>query len=102
MVNLFNRTGDQMGSYFAYSLCAADVDGDGLDDLVIGAPLYTHYDNNEGKYETGRVYVIYQGSGVQKSKFREVTTLDGKTSKARFGMALTSLGDINKDGFGGE
>ncbi|KAK3912027.1 Integrin alpha-PS2, partial [Frankliniella fusca] len=100
LVNLFNRTGDQMGSYFAYSLCAVDVDGDGLDDLVIGAPLYTHYQNNDGKYETGRVYVIYQGSGAEKSKFREVTTLDGKNSKARFGLALTSLGDVNKDGFG--
>ncbi|XP_052127501.1 integrin alpha-PS2 isoform X2 [Frankliniella occidentalis] len=100
LVNLFNRTGDQMGSYFAYALAAVDVDGDGLDDLVIGAPLFTHYDNNDGKYETGRVYVIYQGSGAEKSKFREVTTLDGKNSKARFGMALCSLGDVNKDGFG--
>lgn len=60
MTNLQNLTGHQLGSYFSYSLAAVDVDGDGLDDVIVGAPLYTDLNNNEGKYETGRVYIYYQ------------------------------------------
>lgn len=64
LTNLQNITGEQMGAYFGYSLASVDMDGDKLDDLVIGAPLYTDLSNNEGDYETGRVYVVYQGAGV--------------------------------------
>lgn len=61
--NLQNITGEQIGAYFGYSLAAVDMDGDKLDDLVIGAPMYTE-SNNEGDYETGRIYVVYQGTEV--------------------------------------
>lgn len=61
--NQQNITGEQIGAYFGYSLCVSDVDGDGLDDLIIGAPMYTE-PNNEGKYEMGRVYIIYQDATV--------------------------------------
>lgn len=63
MTNIHNITGEQLGSYFGYAMATSDVDGDGTDDLIIGAPLYTDQ-NNEGKYETGRVYIMYQGTGV--------------------------------------
>ncbi|KAL1138247.1 hypothetical protein AAG570_009936 [Ranatra chinensis] len=88
--NLQNITGEQIGAYFGYSLCVGDIDGDSRDDLVIGAPMYTDLSNNMGHYETGRIYVVYQGSG----------TRDGKNSKGRFGLALASLRDINRDGYG--
>lgn len=61
LTNFMNITGRQMGSYFGYAVAAADVDGDHYDDLVIGAPLFTE-PNNEGKYEVGKVYVVYQRS----------------------------------------
>lgn len=64
MINQDNITGEQIGSYFGYSLCSVDVDGDGLDDLLIGAPMYTE-PNNEGKYEMGRVYIMFQGVTVR-------------------------------------
>lgn len=35
-----------------------------------------------------------------KNKFQEVDTRDGVNSRARFGLALTSLNDINLDGYG--
>lgn len=63
MTNQQNITGEQIGAYFGYSLCVVDVDGDKLDDLIVGAPMYTE-PNNEGKYETGRVYIIYQDKFV--------------------------------------
>ncbi|CAG2059731.1 unnamed protein product, partial [Timema podura] len=96
MTNLYNLTGEQLGAYFGYSLCVVDVDGDQLDDVVVGAPMYTDLSNNEGKYDTGRIYIFYQG---KQNKFQRFDVRDGKNSKCRFGLALTSLGDINKDGF---
>lgn len=59
LTNLVNITGEQIGAYFGYSITSIDVDGDKLDDLIIGAPMFTPA-NNEGKYETGRVYIVYQ------------------------------------------
>lgn len=60
LTNQVNITGEQIGAYFGYSLCTVDVDGDGLQDLIIGAPMYTEKDNKEDKYETGIVYIVYQ------------------------------------------
>lgn len=62
MVNLFNVTGRQIGEYFGYSMASSDVDGDGLDDLIIGAPMYSEPNNAEGKYDVGRVYILLQTS----------------------------------------
>uniref|UniRef100_A0A1Q3FPL5 Putative vitronectin receptor alpha subunit n=2 Tax=Culex tarsalis TaxID=7177 RepID=A0A1Q3FPL5_CULTA len=96
MTNLKNITGEQIGAYFGYSIATVDVDGDKLDDLIVGAPMHTE-PNTEGKYETGRVYIIFQD---KTNKFEGIETRDGVNSKARFGLSVCSLGDINLDGFG--
>lgn len=99
MTNIANITGQQLGAYFGYCVAVADVSGDGLQDVIVGAPLYTNYANTEGKYETGRVYVFYQ-STRQRNSFRRGDVLDGgEVSKARFGLSVAALGDINLDGF---
>lgn len=67
-----NITGEQLGAYFGYSICVVDVDGDGLDDLIIGAPMYT-VPNNEGKYETGRVYIMYQEKFVSSYDLKQIS-----------------------------
>ena len=61
LTNIQNITGEQLGAYFGYAIISTDLDGDNFDDLIIGAPLYTT-PNNDGKYEVGRVYVVYQGN----------------------------------------
>lgn len=63
MTPMKNITGEQIGAYFGYSIAVVDVDGDKLVDLVIGAPMYTE-PNNEGKYEMGRIYIVFQDKDV--------------------------------------
>ncbi|CAK9819948.1 Integrin alpha-PS2 [Anthophora quadrimaculata] len=98
MTNPRNITGEQMGAYFGYAVASGDIDGDGLDDLIVGAPMYTVPDNPEMTIETGRVYVFYQGAGAEK--FRKVDSRDGESNRGRFGLSLASLGDIDRDGYG--
>ncbi|XP_015188813.1 PREDICTED: integrin alpha-PS2-like [Polistes dominula] len=98
MTNHQNVTGEQMGAYFGYAVAAGDIDGDNLDDLIVGAPMYTIPDNPEMYIETGRVYVIYQGRGLEK--FRKVDSRDGESNRGRFGLSLAFLGDIDHDGYG--
>nr|XP_003704431.2 PREDICTED: integrin alpha-PS2 isoform X1 [Megachile rotundata] len=98
MTNPRNITGVQMGAYFGYAVASGDIDGDGLDDLIVGAPMYTIPDNPEMTIETGRVYVYYQGN--ESPKFLKVDTRDGESNRGRFGLSLASLGDIDRDGYG--
>ncbi|XP_035735448.1 integrin alpha-PS2-like isoform X1 [Vespa mandarinia] len=98
MTNHQNVTGEQMGAYFGYSVAAGDIDGDSLDDLIVGAPMYTIPDNPEMNIETGRIYVVYQGGAHEK--FRKVDSRDGESNRGRFGLSLAFLGDIDHDGYG--
>ncbi|EFX79732.1 hypothetical protein DAPPUDRAFT_304328 [Daphnia pulex] len=99
LTNIVNITGQQLGAYFGYCVTVTDVNNDGLQDVIVGAPLYSNYANTEGKYEMGRVHVYYQSARLRQS-FRRSDVLDGgEVSKARFGLAVSALGDINLDGF---
>ncbi|XP_033126907.1 integrin alpha-8-like [Anneissia japonica] len=87
---------DQMGSYFGQSLAVSDFNGDGREDLVVGAPLYVVTVSSQKRWEAGQVYIYYQDS---VNRFGAPDVLSSSKTKARFGFSLAALGDINLDGF---
>ena len=87
-------------SGFAVST-AGDVNGDGIDDLLIGAP---QADPN-GNF-SGASYVVFGGAGVGNGGNLELSALDGSNgfrlsgvaAYDRSGLAVSTAGDINGDG----
>ncbi|XP_076177580.1 integrin alpha-8-like isoform X2 [Ptiloglossa arizonensis] len=79
--------GTDTGEFFGASLAVGDLNNDGLDDLLIGAP-YWGQDN-------GKVYAYF---GTLKGQFGTVVLLYGAIEGAHFGYALAS-GDLDADGF---
>lgn len=90
--------GKQIGEYFGASLAVFDVDGDNRDDLIIGAPIHSHY-SGETEYEIGAVYVFYQSiTGSFNGSDCKSASLFGNAIGSRFGFAVAGLGDTNGDG----
>ncbi|XP_076645914.1 integrin alpha-8 isoform X2 [Halictus rubicundus] len=81
--------GDQYGEYFGATLTSCDINNDGKDELIIGAPLWSK------DVDEGRIY-IYKTS--HENMF-EKHTFEGEISGGRFGTVATCLGDIDYDGY---
>ncbi|XP_062851911.1 integrin alpha-9 isoform X2 [Trichomycterus rosablanca] len=91
LVKVFQATGKMMGSYFGSSMCAVDLNADGLSDLLVGAPMFSSV-RDEGQVS---VY-LSRGNGVME----EVMILNGDNAhNAHFGECIASIGDIDDDGF---
>lgn len=85
--------GGQAGAGYAWGAgTAGDVNGDGFDDVIVGAP---RYDNGAGP--AGRAFV-YLGSETGLSA-TPAWTVPSPDSGAAFGQYVASAGDVNADGF---
>ncbi|NXD73019.1 ITA2B protein, partial [Eolophus roseicapillus] len=69
------------------------------DDVLVGAPLFMARRPDGQRSELGRLY-LYLG-GLQWPLTRPPQTLTGTHPYGRFAAAIASLGDQDKDGFGG-
>ncbi len=74
---------------------AGDVNGDGIDDLVIGAPVA-----EGGAYYLGVAYVLY---GPLTQPMMDLANADarliGEDSQDSAGRAVSAAGDVNGDGY---
>jgi hypothetical protein len=85
--------GTSQDSLFGWNVSdAGDVNGDGHDDIIVGAPGYDK--------ERGRVYIFFGGpwfSGELKAESANIT-INGSTQGDMFGWDVSGAGDMNKDG----
>lgn len=91
-----NFTGEQMASYFGYSVAVTDLNGDDMDDILVGAPLYMEREMESKPREVGRVYLYLQ---LAPLTFSQPIVLSGTYSFGRFGTAIAPLEDVNQDGY---
>ncbi|MBP6355053.1 MAG: FG-GAP repeat protein [Nitrosomonas sp.] len=99
--NGFRMDGLAGGGQFGNSISAGDINGDGLNDLMIGA--YLDSPNGEG---SGSSYVIF-GKNSGFDAILDISNLDGSNGFRLNGVAegdqsgysLSTAGDVNGDGF---
>ena len=84
---------------------AGDINGDGIEDLIIGAPGANFFNPNAPD-TTGNVYVVF-GNNNGFSNELELSQLNGTngfaikgiSAKDLTGSSVSSAGDVNNDGF---
>jgi len=85
-------TGAAAFDYFGRSVSTAgDVNGDGYDDIIVGAP-----NNDAGGTNAGRAYIYYGGPGM--NNIADVI-LTGAAAGDNFGVSVSTAGDVNGDGY---
>lgn len=89
--------------------CGGDVNGDGIDDVVIGAPGYK--EPGGGPFATGAAFVIFGGTDFTAGATIDVAPLgatgasssdgyriQGESPRDRFGLTVAFTGDLDADG----
>ncbi len=89
----WKKEGDLAGAHFGFSAAGAgDVDGDGYDDVIVGAPNYA-----SGQVDEGGAWV-YRGSAAGMISTPYWHKLSDQVG-ALFGFSVAGAGDTNGDGF---
>ncbi|KAK3588109.1 hypothetical protein CHS0354_012167 [Potamilus streckersoni] len=96
----------QSGSKFGYIVEGINVDNKGMDELFVGAPLYSEFVMKRVvSPDTGRVFVYHVttekicGPIVVLTGAASDPSLRKLVAYARFGTAISSAGDLNHDGY---
>ena len=96
-------TGQAAGDGLGYSVLAADINGDEVDDILVGAPGATA--GFDLRTDQGRVYAFFGGSEIDERGDLDLATdqfdftLTGAEGFSRLG-AVMAAGDVNDDGIG--
>ncbi len=62
---ILNGNNSANGEYFGASLLALDINGDGIEDLIVGAPYYS----DERRREIGRIYVYMNKARISSISY---------------------------------
>jgi hypothetical protein len=98
---VFTFAGEQAGSRTGWSVASAgDVNGDGVGDLIVGAPWWA-----DAAVKDGRAYVIFgSAGGLPAIDLASLTpqqgfVIDAPAGDVRTGTSVAAAGDVNGDGF---
>ena len=81
---------------------AKDVNGDGIQDIMIASPSY--YPTRTGTYGYGRTYIIFGNSKLGDGGYLNLTNVDGiigfnlNGDYSYTGQSVSEAGDVNGDG----
>lgn len=91
-IQMYSFNGFAAGDEFGTSVSdAGDVNGDGYDDIIAGAP-----NNDAGGNNAGRAYIYFGGIAINSIPDVVIT---GSTLNLFLGNAVSSAGDVNNDGY---
>jgi hypothetical protein len=90
--------GEKRFDFAGYSVsCAGDINGDGMDDFIIGA-----YDNSEGGYSAGQSYLVLGKAeadwGLNFNLSQANASFVGESPFDVSGFSVSGAGDVNGDG----
>ncbi len=84
--------GEATIDYFGFSVAGGcDVNGDGVGDVIVGAPL-----NDGGAKDAGAVYVFHGGEKGPSAAPNQI--IRGTAEADQFGYVVRCAGDLNGDG----
>ncbi len=93
----WTKEGDQANGRFGWSVAdARDVNGDGHNDLLVGAPYY----DSGGYTDNGKAYLFFSDDDSDYLEANASVTITHSQSSEHLGYAVMGLGDNNVDGYG--
>lgn len=95
--NVVTYTGEYAYDWAGLNVGAADIDGDGYDDILVGAPQYGY---QSGSAWGGAVYIIYgSANNLTGGSLATTVRITSAQDQEYLGYDVNSLGDVDGDGY---
>jgi hypothetical protein len=93
--------GERPGDYLGYGVAAADVNDDGIDDVIVSSPMSEGIKDPDYRTDRGEVYVIFGradlGGSVDTAEGQQDVTILAAEGFSLMGDSMAT-GDVNGDG----